>query len=257
MCGASCVDTQSDAKHCGGCNIQCPTGVDCVSGTCDCPTAGDIACGGACIDPSTSFANCGGCGQSCDPLYESQCTGGTCDCKAGLTHCGNRCRDLASDPNHCGDCGMQCGSSQACVSGTCVCRPGLTNCNGKCVDLQSDPDHCGACTGAGALCQQDERCSQGSCTTSSCATPDSCQVSNNRRACVNFDTDPLNCGDCGQKCDRDKLCVQGNCETFSPATGCNSCPCNAVCDDLVGGSAACCDIPSLGADAYCVENGCP
>ncbi len=32
--GAGCVDTQTDAKHCGGCNIACPTGKSCKTGAC-------------------------------------------------------------------------------------------------------------------------------------------------------------------------------------------------------------------------------
>src|SRR5262245_31000684 len=31
-CGAECVDTQSRADHCGGCNRGCPVGASCSAG---------------------------------------------------------------------------------------------------------------------------------------------------------------------------------------------------------------------------------
>jgi hypothetical protein len=81
---------------------------------------------------------------------------------------------------------------------------------------------------------------------------------NGRTVCTNFQTDPLNCGDCGQRCDRDQLCVKGNCENYKPATPCNSCPCDAACNSLVGGNATCCAGFGAGSAPLCVEHGtCP
>ena len=34
LCGASCVDTQSDLDNCGSCGNQCPAGSSCVAGAC-------------------------------------------------------------------------------------------------------------------------------------------------------------------------------------------------------------------------------
>jgi len=39
MCGGSCVDTRSDAAHCGECGNACPSGLDCVDSIC-CEAAG-------------------------------------------------------------------------------------------------------------------------------------------------------------------------------------------------------------------------
>jgi hypothetical protein len=33
----------------------------------------------------------------------------------------------------------------------------------------------------------------------------------NRVACVNFQTDPLNCGDCGNVCAVNQVCMNGDC----------------------------------------------
>jgi Stigma-specific protein, Stig1 len=34
LCGGSCVSTESDPKHCGGCDMACATGAACESGAC-------------------------------------------------------------------------------------------------------------------------------------------------------------------------------------------------------------------------------
>ncbi len=33
-CGSQCINTQGDPNHCGGCNVQCPYGVECTFGAC-------------------------------------------------------------------------------------------------------------------------------------------------------------------------------------------------------------------------------
>jgi hypothetical protein len=50
-------------------------------------------------------------------------------------------------------------------------------------------------------------------TGCSAPTPNACQVGGGggRVACVNFNTDPLNCGDCGSVCDPGQTCTDGNC----------------------------------------------
>jgi hypothetical protein len=44
-CDGQCVDPQIDTRDCGGCGIACPTGTNCVNGTCHCPP-GWIECPG-------------------------------------------------------------------------------------------------------------------------------------------------------------------------------------------------------------------
>ncbi len=76
--------------------------------------------------------------------------------------------------------------------------------------------------------------------------------------CVNFETDPLNCGDCQQRCARDQVCVNGNCRVYEIATPCNTCPCNAVCDDKLGDPFACCEGGATWTSPICVEgDACP
>jgi hypothetical protein len=72
-CGLSCVDLQSDANHCGFCNVACKLGESCAMGKCTC-TAPTSACG--CIDAATDRTNCGGCGVVCSPAQS--CDAGVC-----------------------------------------------------------------------------------------------------------------------------------------------------------------------------------
>jgi hypothetical protein len=58
-------------------------------------------------------------------------------------------------------------------------------------------------------------------------------------ACVNFQTDPLHCGDCGTRCQGSQLCIGGTCRRYSPATPCNTCPCNDVCGATTNTFACC------------------
>lgn len=72
-CGLSCVDLQSDANHCGFCNVACKLGESCEAGKCTC-TAPTSACG--CVDAATDRLNCGGCGVVCSPAQS--CDAGVC-----------------------------------------------------------------------------------------------------------------------------------------------------------------------------------
>lgn len=78
-CGSNCVDTQVNASHCGMCNRACPSGQDCVAGSC---TGGGtcaaprMMCGASCVDVSSDNSNCGRCGNVCSA--GQTCSGGTC-----------------------------------------------------------------------------------------------------------------------------------------------------------------------------------
>jgi hypothetical protein len=99
----------------------------------------------------------------------------------------------------------------------CACGTGLTSCTigqgAVCVDTTSNPFACGGC---GKPCAANEQCQAGVCQPAStgCSdpTPDACQLGNGRVACVNFNTDPINCGDCNNVCDPGQTCVGGNCQ---------------------------------------------
>src|SRR5436190_133383 len=74
-CGNACVDTMSDAAHCGGCGVACPMGQGCAMGRCGCINR-TMKCGNACVDAKTDPANCGACGNAC--AMGKQCIAGAC-----------------------------------------------------------------------------------------------------------------------------------------------------------------------------------
>ena len=78
MCGGSCVDTDSNPRHCGGCGDACSAGEVCSGGVCDAMgcSGGTTECGGGCVDTSSDERHCGGCDAACDP--SETCTDGSC-----------------------------------------------------------------------------------------------------------------------------------------------------------------------------------
>jgi hypothetical protein len=160
---------------------------------------------------------------------------------------------MFNDVRNCGACDARCAGAEACVGGECVCRAGLTACGAGCVDLQADPRACGACDTA---CADTELCDRGECVPidQGCGNGlAECRVSGGM-ACVDLDQDPLHCGDCADAaCGADELCIDGNCRNFAPATGCSTCPCDAVCDRALDGW-NCCEVSGA---AVCVAGGCP
>lgn len=139
-----CVDTRSDANHCGACNAACarPMGASsavCRSGACtavcamgrgDCDGRFDNGCE---VDTTNTPAHCGRCGNACPSTVPDAtavtCTGGACvpTCRAGRGNCdgmlANGCEtDLTSTPAHCGACGNACAAGNACVAGRCLPR---------------------------------------------------------------------------------------------------------------------------------------
>ncbi len=100
-CAGKCLDTQTDALNCGGCDIKCPTASACSAGKCSCGT-GLSWCGSgstfACIQTANDVNNCGSCGHKCGSGEE--CCGGTCK---------NPATAYSSDDANCGMCGTKCG----------------------------------------------------------------------------------------------------------------------------------------------------
>jgi alpha-tubulin suppressor-like RCC1 family protein len=85
VCGDVCVDTQTDARHCGACGRGCSV------------ANGDAGCvAGACV--------------------AAACNAGFADCDANAA---NGCEvDVRGDVNNCGRCGQRC--AIACAAGACV-----------------------------------------------------------------------------------------------------------------------------------------
>lgn len=119
-CSGSCVDTQTDAAHCGTCESACSAGEACSAGVCV-PGCGDglTACGEACVDTQTNPDHCGSCGSEC--LDEEVCSEGTCasSCTEGTQECDGGCFDTDSSTTHCGECGLTCGGGWSCEAGAC------------------------------------------------------------------------------------------------------------------------------------------
>ena len=78
LCGAVCVDTESDPINCGGCGVACAAGEACVGRRYEaagCPGT-QMDCGGMCVDTQSNDVHCGGCGFVCGP--KQRCTMGMC-----------------------------------------------------------------------------------------------------------------------------------------------------------------------------------
>ncbi len=184
-CGDACVNTYTNAEHCGACGAQCPDGTTCSSGT-------------QCVDPTGTATGCrpdaGSCGaqdtcvgfdrcltNSCTPEQQGfQCARAGEDRTPGNC-CDSACIDTMTSQDHCGQCNTACNPGEYCHYGNCTPRPtcNATNnglacptgpgtegvcCNSSCVDTRTTAEHCGTC---GASCP-----SGGSCTNAQCQTAD-------------------------------------------------------------------------------------
>ncbi len=126
-CSGNCVDTQTDASHCGGCGNVCAGGRICVAGSCLVPATcsdgikngneSDVDCGGSCANKCSDGQVCA---MSSDCL-SSVCFAGVCQtasCADGVKNgsesdidCGGSCAKCAV--------GRQCSAAADCVSGVC------------------------------------------------------------------------------------------------------------------------------------------
>ncbi|MCC6523066.1 MAG: hypothetical protein IT373_10430 [Polyangiaceae bacterium] len=204
-CSGACVDTSSNAAHCGACGNGCPPGNLCSNGQCGSCPPGESACGGQCVDTATDAQNCGSCGNACQAATPL-CSNGTCvfSCDAGLTACPTAaptsCVNVLNDPDNCGTCDNPCaaptpvcvpapagtggaGGGPAGLPATCEtgCPQGLANCNGACVDVNTDFNNCGNCGQScndNSVCTSDA-CSNGQCqhfAASACTPANKCQI---------------------------------------------------------------------------------
>ena len=221
LCDGRCVDTATDATHCGDCATRCPAGNACEAGRCVtvCPS-GQMLCGSSCATLATDALNCGACGTRC--ATGASCVSGACQCPGDQRVCGGACVDLTSSRSHCGACDNACsaeGGTAACVDGACrvvACGAGLGDCdsvaaNGCETDTRTSAANCGACGRACSLANATAGCAAGACTVQSCATGYRDCDSMAANGCETAVTaDARNCGACGVVC-ATGACVAGAC----------------------------------------------
>ncbi len=75
LCAGVCTDLSKDQDNCGKCGKICPSGMSCISGTCEC-VAPRTLCPSGCVNTAKDANNCGGCGYKC--VAPKTCVGGSC-----------------------------------------------------------------------------------------------------------------------------------------------------------------------------------
>jgi hypothetical protein len=127
QCATGCVDTSSDGRNCGGCNLACAAGESCVAAACQAAlpscTAPNQLCGAQCTDTSSDASNCGGCDLACaagESCIAAACTPALPSCMAPNQLCGTACVDTSSDSANCGSCGTTCATGESCVAALCM-----------------------------------------------------------------------------------------------------------------------------------------
>ncbi len=238
-CDGTCVDTGSDPSNCDGCGNVCPLGAICRSSFCSTGKAQATCFDGGC-PPGLACAGGYFCGTLSCAAGEM---GGLCalpatPSQAGLC-CGGACFNALSDDLNCGVCGRICADGGFCVDRDCQPNP-------SCADSR-----------AGLTCRLTES-RLGSCCGATC---------------LDFATDPWNCGACGEGCPVDGTCLAGGC--VSPDGGAESCakddggafcPTGTLCVGggclspvcVEGGSGARCGIGDAGEPSVgmCCDGGC-
>jgi hypothetical protein len=167
-CGAECIDTSADARHCGRCGQPCLHTQLCVAGQCVC-VPGTTPCDGACRDLQSDPGYCSSCDVHCSA--GQKCSLGHCKdaCDPGLVECptanGNSaCVDLAAGYPRCGSCDIFCAASEVCVDGVCRAYQPASPCTScpceGCTAIFGDPAICcpSVLGGASPACVQSDAC---------------------------------------------------------------------------------------------------
>ena len=226
-CSGSCVDTTSDAMHCGMCDRACPSvpnaSARCVASACTFACdMGFHQCDGmsmnGCESRYTELTNCGGCGVLCElPGALESCATGACSivaCDPDSADCdgmvGTGCEaDVSSDVMRCGDCTRTCpldppNATGVCAMGSCavMCDLGFADCNDDpgdgCETSLGDPASCGSCAVSCAdptpVCVGDAMSGFG-CASGCMGATMTCGGS-----CVDTTMSTLHCGGCDMPC---------------------------------------------------------
>lgn len=182
-CGTMCIDTRTDARHCGSCGHACPVpalggSAFCSLGFCgaSCPT-GLFLCGGRCVDPHDANT----CGATCTPCTAPAHASPTCDgnecgfvCDTGYHRCGDVCLSN-SGTSSCGTSCMPCFRPDHATSTcdgercnftcdlgfhrcdrTCFATTSLTACGSSCTPCVAPSNSRGTCDGTayGFICNE-------------------------------------------------------------------------------------------------------
>ncbi len=257
MCGAACVDTQSEQAHCGGCGRACTGGQICSSGSCQATstcTAPRMVCDGACVNTRTDIENCGSCGRACPG--GQFCNAGTCmattsTCTAPRIACDGTCVDTRTDGANCGSCGRACAAGQFCSDSTCrstsECAAPRMTCGASCIDITSDVFNCGECN---RRCGDGQTCTAGRCVGGTPTCPSGTLLCGTR--CIDVSEDPANCGACSRVCGSGTTCTTGTCMAIATGIAAGGTCTTAMCGP--GGALLC---TTLAAGGYCTQDCTP
>ena len=72
LCGTACVDTKTNASHCGGCGKPCGGGMTCKDGGCECPS-GKKDCGNGTCVACCGDGDCGNGDKCCTGTCKKSC----------------------------------------------------------------------------------------------------------------------------------------------------------------------------------------
>lgn len=82
LCGSECVSIGSDPNNCGGCDIVCGQGEQCIGAMCldldPCDGGPGTPCGPNCVNTDNDNNNCGECGNNCNQDEGEVCNNGEC-----------------------------------------------------------------------------------------------------------------------------------------------------------------------------------
>ena len=259
--GTLCIDPSSNQGYCGAKGNCTNTGAGNSAGTNCASTAGQSCVGSACTCPSIPGTG----------TQEPVCLVGvnpTCvDPTSNNTFCGatGNCTNTGSGNSAGINCATISGSTCVNVGGTplCVCPLGQINCNSKCIDPTANNQFCGAagnCTNSGAGNSAGSVCSPDSLTTCglqpasnppvyycepTCVPASqpttgqlACSLGTPDAACVSYQTDKFNCGNCGVACGAFTACGP-DASVTPPNPGDLAFGCNGTC---ASGQTACLNI---------------
>lgn len=263
MCGASCVDTRTDANHCGMCGLSCAGLAHVNSATCAASACRIVMCepgysdcdGNArngCETAITTQDNCGGCGTRCAGTFvcDTLASPARCvDACMGTVLCSGSCVDTQRNIDHCGACGNACpdraNATRGCSSGSCslTCTSGFANCDGSdangCeADTMSSASTCGGCAPCPLRANATARCTGGACGYTCNAGWADCD-GNMGNGCETSVRTAANCGACGRACTVATPVCDGATMTCTSACAAPLSSCGMSCVDLSSSAQHC------------------